>query len=301
MRKFTLAIVTGISLAAPLAGAALAQTSTSKPVAVNADPRAETLRNLLQPVSITLDETRLEDVLKFVEQVGNVYLDIAWLDNGASSGLERDALITLEARRMTLMDFLERVLDKASDEFDAATWQLDEAGTIEVGPRSALNRRKSLQIYPISDLTFTIPNFTSVPDLDLDSVLQQTGNRGGGTQSIFNDPNDADPTGGLSEEEQAERIVDLVTGLIETEQWERNGGSGASVRLLNGSMLIKAPDYIHRQIGGYPFAAGAMRPSQGSPAGRYVTLSGSFENSQFVETRQVPVSGGTGNAPAQQP
>lgn len=293
-----IALVAGLALAAPFAHSPAFAQQRSRSAAVNADPRAEALLALQRPVTIELNETRLEDIMRFVEQVGGVVLEVAWLGDDTPNGLDRDAAVTLSARGLPLMDFIERVIERAGDQFDAPTWQLDKTGAIEIGPRSALNRRKSFEIYPISDLTFTVPNYTNVPELDLDSVLQQTGNRGGGgTQSIFNDANDADPAGGLSEEEQAERIVDLIVTMIEPEQWEQNGGDGASIRLMNGHLLIRAPDYIHRQIGGYPFAAGAVRPSATSRGGRYVTLHGKVESSQVTEVRQVPVSGGAGNAP----
>jgi hypothetical protein len=53
-------------------------------------------------------------------------------------------------------------------------------------------------------------------------------------------------------EARAEKIVDLVTELIEPEGWDRNGGDWATVRYHEGSLVVRAPDFIHRELGGYP-------------------------------------------------
>jgi hypothetical protein len=44
--------------------------------------------------------------------------------------------------------------------------------------------------------------------------------------------------------------MDMLTSVIETEQWTINGGEGASVRIHGGTLIVHAPAYIHRQIDG---------------------------------------------------
>ena len=42
--------------------------------------------------------------------------------------------------------------------------------------------------------------------------------------------------------------------------WTDNGGEGASMHLFNGTLIVNAPDYIHRQINGYSYWPSGTRP-----------------------------------------
>ncbi len=220
------------------------------------DPRRLTLERLMTPVTVDLKDARLEDVLTFVAQTADIEVDTAWNDGGLD-GLDRDARVTVAVRDKALLSLVEAVLEKAPGGSEANTWQLGRGGEFEVGPKSRLNKRATLKIYDISDMVFVQPDFPQVPELSLDTVLQQGSQRGGGGSSaggIFNqrETNNTDQI--LRDERQrADDIVALIVQNVEPAQWDRNGGDGATVRLQDNSLLIKAPDYIHRQIGGYPF------------------------------------------------
>lgn len=277
----------------------MAVAQSARALALN-DPRADTLARLEKPVSIELKETRLEDVLMFIEQVGDVTLEPMWLDNsGATSGLEKDKAITLSVRGLPLLTMLERVLEKAQGTYGENTWQLTPSGMVEVGPKERLNRHATMKIYDIHDLTFVVPDFPDVPELDLDTVLQQTSQRGGGGGGggIFNS-NDTQ-TFNADEEERAQEIIDLIVENVEPEQWQQNGGDGATVRLHHGNLLIKAPDYIHRQIAGYPFAqpSGARSSAKGTAERRYVTIGGSVQSATPDGEDSQTVTGATSPAP----
>jgi hypothetical protein len=60
-------------------------------------------------------------------------------------------------------------------------------------------------------------------------------------------------------------------------------------------LIIRAPDYIHRQIGGYPFAG---RPVSAAPAAgpRYVTFDAPISIVSNVGFRPVRVEGAAGGA-----
>jgi hypothetical protein len=258
-------LVGGATLIASLSAPALAQsamttTATStqrepgapRSVARPADPRAQTLRDMQKRISVEFADTRLEDAIMFLEQAGNLPMDVAWLDTNTPIGLDKDRRITLSAKNATLQSILENALDRASDDFSQATWQFSRDGIIEVGPKEWLNSKKTLRLYDINDLLFVFPNFTDVPELDLDAVLQQgQGGGGGGGRGVFRaeESDEIEP----DEEERAQEIIDIMTSTVEPDQWQVNGGSGATVRFFRGSLLISAPEYIHRQIGGHDF------------------------------------------------
>ena len=98
-----------------------------------------------------------------------------------------------------------------------------------------------------------MPNFDNGPRLDLGTALAQGSQQGGGngSQSLFQGGSD-DPDL-PSAAEKAEQIIELIVELVESEGWARNGGDWASIRYHEGNLLIKAPDFVHRRVGGYPF------------------------------------------------
>lgn len=221
------------------------------------DARAVTMAKLMKPITIELSESRLEDVVTFIRDFSGAEIESLWIDEKYTEGLDPDKEISLSVNNISVLSFIERVLDKAGDrDYDPAAWQFSEDGALEIGPKSRLNQRSRLEVYDIREMLFTLPDFSEVPSLDLDSVLQQSqeGGGGGGAQSPFGDT----PEDDLSElfpeiidEEAAQELIDIVTTFIEPDQWEDNGGSGGTIRFWQGNLLIRAPDYMHRQIGGY--------------------------------------------------
>jgi hypothetical protein len=195
---------------------------------------------------------------------------------------------------------------------------------VEVGTKERLSLPGALQIkyYPIRDLLFEPPMFDNAPDLDLSSALNQAGGfggggggsgggggggfgggggggggrgggGGGGGGSIFGDPSEAPER--LSEEERAQQVVDLITETVEPDAWDVNGGDWATIRYYTGTLIIRAPDYIHRQIGGYPFATRPVgRPRAAAPPRRYLTFTGAASNVEVVNVRQVKTTGAVG-------
>ena len=248
--------------------AALAQPSVAERLAevrakqARKDPRRATLEKLMTAVTVDLKDVRLEDALTFIAQVGDIDMEIAWRTD-TLDGLDRDARVSASAKGQDLLGLLETLLDRVGAASGAGsganTWQLGRSGQLEIGPKARLNKQSFLKIYDIRDMVFVQPDFPNVPELNLDSVLQQSSQRGGGGGGggIFNQREQNTTEQILRDEQQrAEDIVTIIVQNVEPEQWDRNGGDGATIRLKDNLLLIKAPDYIHRQIMGYPFWPG---------------------------------------------
>lgn len=208
------------------------------------DPRTVALARLLQPLTAELRDARLEDAIIYLEQATGVTIEAQWQDEAPSgAGLDREAVITLSAQGMDGLAFLERIIDKGDDDFDSATWQVTEYGTIEAAPRSALNRGAYVKIYDVHDLLLEVPNFTETPDLELGSIVQ---GQGGSNQS-----SDVEVPDSVSEQERMDQLVEIIQTSVEFDQWRDNGGDGASISpYRDGALLVRAPGYIHRQLGG---------------------------------------------------
>jgi hypothetical protein len=119
----------------------------------------------------------------------------------------------------------------------SATWQLRH-GVLDVGLKLPLaTRTAQLESYYIRDLLFKVRNFTA-PELGTFD--------GDGYGGVEDDPS--------SEEEEIEKIIDLIRTFVEPDLWEENGGP-CSITNYKKTLLVNAPDFVHRQINGYEYEA----------------------------------------------
>lgn len=238
---------TGVSFARPDA-----------PTSADLHDRAATAAKLRKTITIELNDTRLEDIITFIRDFSGVEIEPYWIDDGGDAGLNKDQHITISVADVSVITLLERVLAKAETDFSPATWQFaPTGGAIEVGPRARLNQQAYLKTYDIQDMLFQIPDFVDAPQLDLDQVLNQGAQGGGGGGgSVFGGDTGNQEVPFIPQEEFAQRIIDIITENVEPEQWQDAGGDGGSIRHYSGTLLIRAPDYIHRQLSGYPFELG---------------------------------------------
>ncbi len=250
------------------------------------------------PVTVQVQETPVRELINHLAQnVLNINIIGRYSDDKVGHGIDPETPITLDAIDKPALNVLELILDQCQD-LEETTWQLRN-GFVEIGTKARLSARGARQIkyYPIRDLLFEPPMFDNAPELDLSTALNQGqrsgGGGGSGGGSIFGDPGD-DPDR-LSEEERALQLRDLITETIEPEAWGVNGGDWATIRYYQGTFIIMAPDYIHRQIGGYPFAirpVGRSRAAASAP--RYLSFTGVLSNSTVTNIREVQTTGRTG-------
>lgn len=285
--------------------ATLAAVSLIAPVAVAQQQqplsRAETYGRLVNTsVEANFTQTPMRNVVEYFAAVGNIDILATWAEDEFGDGFDPEANVSLQLKnKVPLIDALELVMAQVNDA--DSTWVLGE-GYVKIGPKDLLNQDKYVVIYPVRELLFVAPRFDNAPQLDLQSVLSSS-DTGEINQNIFDDENEDDQGIRVPEGEQAEELIDIITSIVDTYQWEINGGDGGSIRYFRGNLIINAADYLHRQVGGYPFPAAIIRNSGGSASlgsrggamaqgpvvPRYVTLTGSFANTQLVDIEQYEV------------
>ena len=84
--------------------------------------------------------------------------------------------------------------------------------------------------------------------------------------------------------------------IVEPDGWEANGGTWGSIRYYQGTLIIRAPDFMHRQIGGYPFPirpTGSARRTSGGT--RYVTFGAGFSEIDILSPPPEHFTGVEGN------
>lgn len=308
IRRHLLALAPVIGLAA-VAGVANAQAPGGAPagstVVSSGIPARDTLNRMLKPVTGEFKDQRLEDALKYIAELTGADIEPLWTDEQFTTGLDKEKQITLKFNGLTALKLMERVLEKASDEGasgGAATWQLTEGGGMQVGPKSRLNKYKRVEIYDINDLLLVVPDYLNAPQFDLQSVLQSNGGGGGG-RSPFRDNNQNSQNKGpggvdhLTRDDRAKELQKLISDLVDTEQWLDNGGEGGSIRYYQGSFIINAADYLHRQINGYPFWP-QRQTTYGSVGGRrYVSFNGTTSINKLDGFTPHAITGTVGGPP----
>jgi hypothetical protein len=227
--------------------------------------------------SVDFDETGLRVAMEYLEKELDVRVIGRYNDDQTGTGMDPEAPISLSLSNMPALTVLEMVLEQAGAGYEACTWQLRE-GFIEVGTHERLSTpgSKETRLYPILDLIYDPPYFDNAPDFNLQSAISQGGGGGsggsgggsgggGGGGGLFGSPSE-DPER-LSEEERAEILQEIIEEFIQPEAW----GIYADMKFYQGVYIIRAPDWIHRQIAGYRFAPQRRRGSAASER-RFVTF-----------------------------
>ncbi len=193
-----------------------------------------------------LTDNRLEDVLRFFQTLTNLDMDVDWESLG-SIGVTKDSLVSLKLTNVPAETLLDRILRKVStDQFSTANWWV-ENGVLTIASDEALRKNRSLVIYNIQDLLFDIPDYTDVPEIDLQSVLQQ--GEGGG-QSPFEENQNQNQNNRPTREERVRQIIDILQQNVDFEGWRDNGGETGTLQELNGSLIITNTPRNHREIVG---------------------------------------------------
>ena len=295
-----------VAIAAGFAFALVAPASaqaTATPAAARAPSESQlkrdTLNKMMRPVpDVDFQEHRLEDVINFITEITGADIEPLWIDDQSVDGLDKDALITLTAKRVSALRLLEMVLEKAADDTGlyagGSTWQMTDWGSIECGPKERLAKHQRLEVYSIDDLLWQIPDYDEAPEIDLQSVLQSS-QGGGGRQSPFQNTNQQQDLDRRPKSERAQDVIDIIEALVEPESWLSGGGS-ASIRYFQGSLLVRAPDYVHRQVGGYPWWPAAQTSVSMEGGRRYVSIGVDTGISTVDGFANQPVTATTGNA-----
>ncbi|MEX2219201.1 MAG: hypothetical protein WD749_10640 [Phycisphaerales bacterium] len=281
----------GAPASAP-APAATTTTTVSHPQVRTGDGRRDTMVRLMRPITVDFQEKRLEDIMTFIKDFTGADIEPLWMDDQNPTGLDKDRVVSVKIENSTALALLEKVLEKArGDSGGDLGWQVTESGTMQVGPKERLNKYKRVEIYDINDLLMELPNYRDVPRIDLQQALQAAqGGQGGGQSPFQEDQGNTDEERQIDRQAKADEIVRLLTELVENEQWVDNGGNGGTIRYFRGTIIVNAPDYMHRGINGYRWWPSASTRVAMVGNKKYVTLGTDQSLAKVAGFGQQPVS-----------
>ena len=301
--------------AAPTSSPASAPTAPAAPVELLTAEQDILFALMHTEVSIDFDETPAKDALKFIQEAAGVQMLARWLTEKNTSGMDPQELITVKLQKVCALDALETVLGELSTEH-SCTWQL-RSGFLEAGTKDNLSRRgtRKTKLYPIKDLLYEVPYFDNAPNFNIDAALNQGGGgsggggggsgggnmgggggfgggggggSGGGGGNLFG--NGGPSPARATDSAKAMRLIELIKSLVEPEAWENDW---AFIDYTHECLVVRAPDYVHRALGGYSFLPPSRLERQRG-TGRYVSMTVPMSFSQLQGFSPATTSGSAG-------
>jgi len=242
-------------------------------------------------LDVDFEKVPVRDVFEFMDELLDVQLIVRYHDDPTGIGIDPDTAISLEGEALLAVEVIEMVLEQCSV-IDDCTWQLRrsfiEIGPKE---RLGVSSAQEMRIYPIDELLYEAPRFSNRPVMGFNvgypgwigaydsdyshrgrlrytngwgwgwgSRLQGQGYGGAFGGNVVSNGTTKDPDAGdrgnlnsrEAKAERAEELIEFITSMVEPEAWNRNGGMSASIEYRDGSLFVRAPEFVHREIAGYP-------------------------------------------------
>ena len=202
-------------------------------------------------ISVIFKQVPIVQVLESISQKSGVPIQALLLDKPAGSvGIDPAITIDLEIKDMRALEVLEIVLRQACDvSQNECRWQTTPSG-IEVGPKSRLLRPSAMErrVYMVADLGFKVADFQPPP--------LQSGGTGGGTAPPPFTPSQQDA--------RYQKLKSLIQATVETDVWAEPSGGPCTIAIFNNTMIVIAPDFVHRSIAGNPLVRATTSPTSQS-------------------------------------
>ncbi|MCK4657945.1 MAG: hypothetical protein KAV82_00345 [Phycisphaerae bacterium] len=189
------------------------------------------------------------EVIEWLSAQGDINVVVRW-NVLMEHGIDEDSPVSLRLKKVRVATLLAETLAQLSDREELR--YLGIGPTLIISTRADLNKKLYVKVYPVNDLLFRIPDFTSAPTIDI-----QQGGGGGGQGSAQQNPFQGGGGGGGGGDDdrrsRADRINDLIELIkvtIEPESWRDNGGEGTIKSFNNKMIVIRANFEVHQQLGG---------------------------------------------------
>jgi hypothetical protein len=195
---------------------------------------------------VQFSATPLSECLTFLSESAGVSFQIDWRTLEAA-GIDKSTPITLRLRNVSVGKVLDIVLREAGSG-STLTWEYDD-GVLVITTQEELDKKLYVEVYDVRDLLFTPLDAGAPPTLDftLTPVTKGGGGNSGGTLFGGNSSN-ASNTQTATPDQRGENLVQIIQSTLRPEVWNINGGP-ASIRYLNGTLIVNAPRSVHELIG----------------------------------------------------
>ncbi len=214
---------------------------------------------VIDPVEI--DSAKARDAFRWWSNVTGIPLVINWREMEAA-GIDPDAAIDLHLRTAPAVSVLALLMKSISSD-EPLLYEVNDH-YIRIMTKAEADKDTVTLVYDIKDLITRIPNFTNAPSFNLNDALSNTSSGGSssGPQAstkIFEDADKEEDT--KTDAEKGEELANMIRELIEPTIWQELGGQHSSLKYFHGRLIVKAPRYVHAQIG-IPVVGGGSSSSK---------------------------------------
>lgn len=195
---------------------------------------------------VQFSATPLSDCLDTLAETAGVSFQIEWRAL-ESAGVDRTTPITFKLRNVTARKVLDLLLREAGSG-SALTWEDDE-GVITITTQEQADRRLYVEVYDVRDLLFTPLDAGAPPTLDFTLTPIQRGGGGSSGGNLFGNSSSGSPNSDTQTADQrGDNLVQIIQTTLRPEIWNVSGGP-ASIRYLNGTLIVNAPKSVHELLG----------------------------------------------------
>ncbi len=230
-------------------------------------PRTE--QDVRRRVAARTHTMSAREALEWLTQLSRINVTANW-DVLELDGIDPDTSVTMVSG-VTLVQAVELVIRQIETRDAPLVWE-SSPYFMTILSKPQANRRPEIRIYDISDIMHEVRDFSDkAHSFDLSELASQdTSGGGSGGLDLFGDSDDDDAAS--SGANRGQRLIDIIQNTIEPDIW----GIEGSIRIFNGQMIVRAPQYVHRQIGRSQSRVGrdgshAARASTGARGARAVT------------------------------
>jgi hypothetical protein len=267
--------------------AGLAASALAAPTAADAE-RARLIGVLVHTrVAIQLEAVAVEDALRLLSAAIGEPITGRYSSDAVGHGIEPRMPVTVQMDDVSALLALEMILEQAAAD-EPVTWQL-RPGRIEVGTKERLGSPAAaeLRTYDIRQLMLEPPYFATTPPPSTAGFFTHPYNAAAITRPVEAErsgvpgPIAALGAGSYTARKKPEllleELVEMIVEVVEPGNWdygqqeiddlgdEEDDGDAASIRrpsidrtkiarlrVYEDKLVIVAPDFIHRQVAGYP-------------------------------------------------
>ncbi len=248
---------------------------------------------------VRFEEQPFEGVVEFLGELTKINIAVDWTDL-EDNGIERDKPVTVRLAGLSFRTILDEVISQVGGDVQLAYAIGD--GLLRVATKEKLDKDKLILIYDIRDLLVNIPRAMRTQAFDVTQGLGQGGQGGqggGGGQGMFQQNQQQNQQGqedqqGIGNEELIEQILDIIRQTVEPDSWRETGGGEASIRELNGQLIVYNTSAAHSQVGNLLAQLRETRALQISVEARFLNVVSNFLEEFGVDLDFVFNSGSAG-------
>jgi Flp pilus assembly secretin CpaC len=233
-------------------------------------------------------------VINHIQDGRDLNIAVDWTDLN-SNGVQPDRPVSLSLRDLPVRTVLKEVLAQVGSEVPLSYAVSD--GVLRVATKSKLDRDKSVLVYDVRDLLVS-PTRNNAARLDPGQPPADLSNgRPLHEARLFDSPGqppEQPPPPEGSAEATMNQIMSIIRQTVAPDSWHEAGGGDASIRELNGQLIVYQTSEAQAQVRGLLEQLRAKRAMQIAIEARFLTVSQNFLDEFGVDLDFVFNSGTAG-------